>query len=82
MREIKFRAWRESQKRFVTWEELIHNSEDLVDALTGVKYGYVEQFTGLTDKNRNEIYEGDLVKNEHTHKIRFDIEQKDSEMVG
>lgn len=55
-REIKFRAWNEYQKKMYE-PSVIHN---------GIGEGESEhplmQFTGLKDKNYNDIYDGDIVK--------------------
>jgi uncharacterized phage protein (TIGR01671 family) len=73
MREFKFRAWDENKMYYqvrcggmfddiptapTTWSE---KHGDWVN-LTGQPYTKIMQFTGLKDKNGNEIYEGDIVK--------------------
>ncbi len=66
MREIKFRAWDETNK--------VMENDVNVNQGKAVKYGYqwfnagntvydseLMQYTGLKDKNGKEIYEGDIV---------------------
>lgn len=52
MREIKFRAWNNAEKKMYPEVEDIRERYEI----------YLMQYTGLKDKNGKEIYEGDIVR--------------------
>lgn len=72
-REIKFRVWDGSQyshfkigQQFGGWAASVYDDH----CLNGRKF---EQFTGLHDKNGNEIWEGDFIQNVADNGTRLSI---------
>lgn len=72
MRDIKFKVWDKVNKRMIEWEELIllpiwevftiNTEEDTMEIL---------EFSGMTDKLGNELYEGDIIEYQN-EKYRID----------
>ena len=71
MRDIKFRAWVNKEMHHFDLPSLYWRGED-----TG-EYSFpgllpVMQYTGLKDKNKKEIYEGDILKDaDFTFSVEF-----------
>jgi uncharacterized phage protein (TIGR01671 family) len=60
MREIKFRAFDKTLGEMEYWEPFKYNDNDFIE---NEEYkDNLMQYTGLQDRNGNEIYEGDIVK--------------------
>lgn len=67
MREIKFRAWNYKISKMLYNVQLCGHSGKVTSAFSAHDYP-VMQYTGLTDKEGVELYEGDIIENEDLDK--------------
>lgn len=63
MRDIKFRVWDILYKKMREWGDIFHlPAWEIFPGTPEQRCFEVMQYTGIKDKNKKEIYEGDIVK--------------------
>lgn len=70
-RVIKFRCWNPTGNCMHAWNELVEKNKIHLIAQNSGSYP-VMQFTGLTDKNSVEIYEGDITEDKSLSKFAYE----------
>lgn len=71
MRKIKFRARDNSEKHFVYFDMFTGPNNHTPPIYNWAHLEPWEQFSGIYDKNGNEIYEGDIIKHDRFSDGKF-----------
>ena len=77
MRELKFRIWDKTDREWTSYPPFFSSAHGKIFEFFPSKYQaenlVIQQFTGLTDKNGKEIYEGDIVRFDEPTKLCQDV---------
>ncbi len=68
MRDIKFRAWNENEKKMVNPCMWVNECNLITTQMCSAPTHPIMQFTGLKDREGTDIYEGDILSHDKNYK--------------
>jgi uncharacterized phage protein (TIGR01671 family) len=82
MKETKFRIWFPEEKAFLFIQPLKHIRESVTKHHILHNQEYLQQYTGLKDKNGKQIFEGDILRFPDSAELKLIVFDDNAEIIG